>query len=399
MKLRTSHRFLPQLEALEARLTPSSRPISDFLSAQGTTSLFPNGINAGGPAGLPDELGWATSTATVNNGTARFARVDYTGQDVAFLGLNLGTTTSGTISERVLADGTAEDTVILHTHNAFAWANNFDGITNPVAFGYLPSQLAADPSLSPPLADSTLQVVVRLPHPGAALPDLVTAPASAIVSESFRATATGTTPTGQQATLVVSETGVLGRTPSPIRDAGFTAEVVDIQTHGNAPAAVASPAAGPAVSAAAPTAHHGNDNPGILPVNSHAFGASYSQWSARWWQYAYSVPAAQNPFLDTTGANFAVGQTGKVWFLSGTAVITSPGGPLVGPRAVVTRDVTMPAGKALFFPILNTEFDNLNPGNPDTTYTADQLRTFAKMTMDAAENLELQIDGKEVLNL
>src|SRR5262249_55245698 len=225
MKRLPRHRFQPRLEALEDRWCPSTtRPIADFLTAQGTTSAFPNGINPGGPAGLPDELGWSTSTATFENGTARFARVDYTGQDAAFLPLNLGTTTSGTISERALPDGTAEDTVILHTHNAFAWANNFDGLTNPVVFGFLPSQLAADPTLRPPLADSTLQMVVRIPHPGAPLPDLVVlanlggVPGYTLVSESFHATATGTTPTGQQATLVVSQTAVLGRTPNLIRD-------------------------------------------------------------------------------------------------------------------------------------------------------------------------------------
>jgi hypothetical protein len=251
------HRLQPRLEALEERWCPSTtRPIADFLNAQGTTSAFPNGINAGGPAGLPDELGWSTSTATFENGTARFARVDYTGQDAAFLHLNLGTTTSGTISERALPDGTAEDTVILHTHNAFAWANHFDGITNPVVFGYLPSQLAANPTLHPPLADSTLQVVVRIPHPGAPLPDIVAPnvgglpPGYTIVSESFRATATGTTPTGQQATLVVSQTGVLERTPNVIGDFGFTAEVIDINTHGNASPAVAPATAGPAASVA-----------------------------------------------------------------------------------------------------------------------------------------------------
>jgi hypothetical protein len=190
---------------------------------------------------LPDEIGAGTPTATFLNGTGRFARVDYTGQDAAFLHLNLGTTTSGTISERTLADGTAEDTVNLVTRNAFAWANNVNGTTNPVVFGYLPSQLAANPALSPPLANSTLQVVVQIPHPGAPLPDLVAdnvggfPPGYALVSVSFHATATGTTPTGQQATLVVSQTGVLGRTPDLIRDFGFTAEVVDVQIHGGSP--------------------------------------------------------------------------------------------------------------------------------------------------------------------
>jgi hypothetical protein len=257
MKHFPPHRFRPRLEGLEGRWCPSTtRPIADFLTAQGTTSVFPNGINPGGPAGLPDELGWSTSTATFENGTARFARVDYTGQDAAFLHLNLGTTTSGTISERALADGTAEDTVNLITHNAFAWANNFDGITNPVVFGYLPSQLAANPTLSPPLANSTLHVVVRIPHPGAPLPDIVAPnvgglpPGYAIVSLAFRATATGTTPTGQQATLVVSQTGVLERTPNIIGDFGFTAEVVDVQVHGRSSHAAAPSAARRAASVA-----------------------------------------------------------------------------------------------------------------------------------------------------
>jgi hypothetical protein len=257
MKRLPLYRFQPQLEALEDRRCPSTpRPIADFLMAQGTTSVFPNGINSGGPAGLPDELGWSTSTATFESGTARFARVDYTGQDAAFLHLNLGTTTSGTVSERALPDGTAEDTVNLITRNAFAWANNFDGITNPVAFGYLPSQLATNPTLRPPLAHSTLHVVVRIPYPGAPLPDIVAPnvgglpPGYAIVSESLRATAEGTTPTGQQATLVVSQTGVLERTPDLIGDFGFTAEVVDIQTHGNGSGPGAAGGAGPAASVA-----------------------------------------------------------------------------------------------------------------------------------------------------
>jgi hypothetical protein len=235
---RSARRFLPRVEVLEGRCVPSAttRPISDFLSAQGTTSAFPNGIESGGPAGLPDELGWGTSTATFNNGTAVFARMDYTGQDAAFLGLNLGTTTSGTISERTLADGTAQDTVNLHTHNAFAWAENFFP-TPTLTFGFLPSQLAANPSLVPPVGDCNLQVVCNIPQPGGPLPDIVVAlnlggdPKGTIQSISFRGTASGSTPSGQGAQLVISETGVLGRTPTPIRDAGFTAEVISVQTN------------------------------------------------------------------------------------------------------------------------------------------------------------------------
>src|SRR5437868_34607 len=120
MKMRTRQCFLPRLEALEDRCVPSggtTRPISDFLVAQGTTSVYTFGVKH-----LPDELGWRTSSATFDAGVGRFARIDYTGQDAAFLRLHLGTTTSGSISEKPLADGRAEVTVDLHTNNAFAWA-------------------------------------------------------------------------------------------------------------------------------------------------------------------------------------------------------------------------------------------------------------------------------------
>jgi hypothetical protein len=278
MKSRISRRVRPRFEALEQRLTLStSRPIADFLVAQGTTSKFPNGVNAGGPAGLPDENAWTTSTATFNNGTAMFARIDYTGQDAAFLHLNLGTTTSGTITERVLNDGTVQDTVILHTHNAFAWANflgDGSGPTFPVTFGYQPSQLAANPTLVPPVANSDLQLVFGMPRTGAPLPDLVVlanlggVPGYTLESIAFHATSQGPTPTGQQATLVVSQVGVLNRTPNLIRDFGFTAEVVSVQTHGSAPAASSAPAtSAPAVSVstAAPTAATTTSSPATTP--------------------------------------------------------------------------------------------------------------------------------------
>src|SRR5262249_5070639 len=271
MKHRPLHRFQPRLEALEERWCPSTtRPIADFLSAQGQTSLFPNGVNPGGPAGLPDEIGRPQPAHfQLTDIGDHLARVDYTGQDAAFLlanyGINLGTTTSGTISERILPDGTAEDTVNLQTHNAFAWAVVTDGTDNPpVVFGYLPSQLAANPNLRPPLGDSHSQVAVRLPHPAAPLPDLVETlilgtdtTGDQIVSLAFHATATGPTPAGQEATLVVmnnvvSGPIVLGRTPNPIpnSDLGFPAVVIDVQIHGKAPAAAAPAAAGPASSVA-----------------------------------------------------------------------------------------------------------------------------------------------------
>jgi hypothetical protein len=127
-----------------------------------------------------------------------------------------------------------------------------------VVFGYQPSQLAADATLVPPLANSQMQVVVDIPKPGAPLPDIVVllneggVPGYTLESIAFHATSQGPTPTGQQATLVVSQVGVLNRTPNLIRDFGFTAEVVSVQTHGSSPASAA-PAVGSTVANTAST--------------------------------------------------------------------------------------------------------------------------------------------------
>jgi hypothetical protein len=98
------------------------------------------------------------------------------------------------------------------------------------------------------------------------------------------------------------------------------------------------------LAAAAPTAFAQSPNPGVLPPQSRPYGASYGEWSARWWQWLVAIPEVVNPNLDTTGANCAQGQTGRVWFLAGTF-----GGTFV-------RSCTVPAGQALLFPILTGLF-------------------------------------------
>src|SRR5258706_16430044 len=60
------------------------------------------------------------------------------------------------------------------------------------------------------------------------------------------------------------------------------------------------------------------------------FDKPFEQWTAEWWQFILSLPAAANPLLDT-GAQCAVGQRGPVWFLAGSL------------GEVVTRTCTVPA--------------------------------------------------------
>ena len=118
----------------------------------------------------------------------------------------------------------------------------------------------------------------------------------------------------------------------------------------------------------------------VCPPGSNPFGMTYGEWSARWWQWAVQTPKQNNPLLDTTGAKCAVGQSGPVWFLAGTLGSGS-----------VTRTCTVPAGKALFFPVVNAFCAN-NPGE-SATYN-DELAC-AQAAMAGATGAT-EIDGTPV---
>jgi len=87
----------------------------------------------------------------------------------------------------------------------------------------------------------------------------------------------------------------------------------------------------------------GNSNPGIHPPTSNPYGLSYTEWSVRWWQWALSIPASQNPLLDPDGTFCHVGQSGHVFFLG-----SNGGGANVRSCAIDTgQSVLFVAGGAI----------------------------------------------------
>jgi len=128
-------------------------------------------------------------------------------------------------------------------------------------------------------------------------------------------------------------------------------------------------------------------NPRILPPSSNPYGASYATWTVRWWQWAYSLPVAGHPLFDETGADCGAGQSGPVWFLGG---IFNNTGTANRTQCVV------PSGKALFFPIVNAEWDNFCP---IASMSDAELRQFVTDAMDDATNMSCEIDGTPVQNL
>ncbi len=120
---------------------------------------------------------------------------------------------------------------------------------------------------------------------------------------------------------------------------------------------------------------------GIFDTNSTPFGLTYGDWTAIWWQWAYSIPKNINPAYDDTGKYCTENQNGPVWFFPGTY-----GKPVV-------RQCTIPEGKAILFPILNSEcsfaeFPKLK--------TIEELHTCAKTFQDQVTQLEASVDGVSI---
>lgn len=93
--------------------------------------------------------------------------------------------------------------------------------------------------------------------------------------------------------------------------------------------------------AASPPAESSPASPvpdGRAPASLHS-----ADVQSAWWSWASGVPSGRNPVEDTTGADCAVHQPHKVWFLAGT----------FGGNAA--RRCVVPAGRILVAPLVNLE--------------------------------------------
>ncbi len=128
----------------------------------------------------------------------------------------------------------------------------------------------------------------------------------------------------------------------------------------------------------------------IVPPDDHAYGKNYAQWSAAWLKWALSIPKPINPLFDSTGAYAGSGQSGKVFFLAGTTTSGS-----------VIRNIIVPKGMPLFFPIVNYMWVN-TPEYGDDAWSPVQeanARSIIAGVIDTASNLTLKIDRHSVSEL
>jgi hypothetical protein len=125
-------------------------------------------------------------------------------------------------------------------------------------------------------------------------------------------------------------------------------------------------------------------------------GPLYDVLSAAWWKYAVALPAATNPLLDADGkpeADCNAGQAGPVFFLAGK----------LGGGSVKRTDCTVPANRALFFPVLDSIDIHIPAPFPenDTRDTPELLWAHleAPATGFVATSLWATVDTDVVANL
>lgn len=131
----------------------------------------------------------------------------------------------------------------------------------------------------------------------------------------------------------------------------------------------------------------------IVPPTDDVAGQSQLYWAQAWWQWALGVPAPNNPLSDTTGADAGVNNGGPVFFLAGSLA-----------SGVYTRTITVPVGKTVFFPVLNSFFvaiggdGKFNPSPCSSPLTLTCGLQQVTPLVDSASNMAVQIDGTPLLN-
>lgn len=122
-----------------------------------------------------------------------------------------------------------------------------------------------------------------------------------------------------------------------------------------------------------------NDNIGsTYYLDSKPYGLSYGEWTAKWWQWVYSISSNTNPAYDNNGKYCTLNQTTPVWFLAGTF-----GYPVV-------RECTIPTGVSILFPVLNSE---CSYAEHSALSTEKQLRECVKTMQDKVLYTKASLDG------
>ena len=123
----------------------------------------------------------------------------------------------------------------------------------------------------------------------------------------------------------------------------------------------------------------------LVPPTEMVAGISQADWSRIWWQWAGSFDQSGSPVSDKKGTRCHLRQEGDVWFLAGT----------YGSGRTI-RECKVPAGKHVFFPLINYV---VFPNTAGLQLSCEMAKSSAARSTDEVSSLVLEVDGKLYKNL
>jgi len=117
----------------------------------------------------------------------------------------------------------------------------------------------------------------------------------------------------------------------------------------------------------------------VVPPGQTWAGKSYVDLAGQWWNWAARIPSTLNPVSDSKGFLCQIGQAGNFFFLA-----QSTGG-----RAVA-RTCTVPAGKAIFFPVITLRCSGRGIGDV-------RLNTCAKDSANRINFVQVDVDRQTLM--
>ncbi|MGB5091302.1 MAG: hypothetical protein WBN72_10205 [Nitrososphaeraceae archaeon] len=126
-------------------------------------------------------------------------------------------------------------------------------------------------------------------------------------------------------------------------------------------------------------------NQTVYSTDSKPFGIPYQDWVAAWWNWTSEITTDMHP-RDDPSRSCNVNQNGSVWFLPDALSIESASNP---------RICEVPAGKAIFIPVITGEMDNIEKRNLTDTEIIKQ----ALACDNYSNNRRAEVDGVSVNGL
>jgi hypothetical protein len=120
----------------------------------------------------------------------------------------------------------------------------------------------------------------------------------------------------------------------------------------------------------------------LFPAGETWFGKTPAEWAVAWWNWSLPIPRATNPMR---GGPCDQNQTGDVFFLAGNF------------GRVETRSCTIPAGKAIYFPIINDVCKDAPEAGCQYMSTEAELLECGRL--EPEHSVSLSIDGVAIEDL